>query len=108
MATVDEFQRLEQAILIDGSYRKSSASDGRDIINPATEERLSSLAETTPEEIDAAVDVAQAAQKGWWRKSALERAEIMHDIANDLHAMKPRLAKALTLENGQALQGIGG
>ena len=101
MGVLSEFDHKSHSILIDGEYRRSESSESRAVIDPATEDIIGEIAETTVAEVDAAVDIGQAAFKKWWRISALERSEIMHDIANDLHAMKPRLAEALTREMGK-------
>jgi len=53
------------------------------------------IAEATTAEVDTAVDSAHHAQKNWWRKSSLERAEILNEIANELLVVNPRLAEAL-------------
>jgi len=87
--------------LLDGEYRRSEATESRDVIDPATGDRIAEIAETTATEVDAAVEAGHIAQKKWWRMSALERAEIMHEIANELLTMKPLLAEALTREMGK-------
>jgi betaine-aldehyde dehydrogenase len=87
--------------LLDGEFRRSEATESRDVIDPATENVIAEIAETTAAEVDVAVDIAHAASKKWWRMSALERSEIMHEVANDLLAMKPQLAEALTREMGK-------
>ena len=101
MGAIQEFDRKSHSILLDGEYRRSESTQSHDVIDPATENVIAEIAETTAAEIDAAVDAGHAAQKRWWRKSALERSEIMHDIANDLHAMKAELAEVLTREMGK-------
>jgi acyl-CoA reductase-like NAD-dependent aldehyde dehydrogenase len=101
MGILEEFGRRSRTILIDGEFRKSEATDGRDVIDPASENVIAEIAEATAAEVDAAVESAQAAQKLWWRKSGLERSEVMHEIGNDLLAIKSRLAEALTREMGK-------
>lgn len=101
MGVLEQFDNKSHFILLNGEYRRSEATDGRDVIDPATGSVISEIAETTAAEVDAAVDAGHIAQKQWWRKSALERAEIMHEIANDLLAMKAQLAEALTREMGK-------
>lgn len=101
MSTLEDFDRNSHAILIDGEFRRSEATTSLDVIDPASEAVISEIAETTPAEIDAAVDAAHRAQKIWWRMSGLERAEAMHEIAIDLLKMKARLAEALTREMGK-------
>lgn len=101
MTLSEDFNRFDGKILLAGQIRRSEASEFLDVIDPATEEKLAEVAEATDAEIDEAVETAQVAQRAWWAKSGLERSEIMHDIANRMHAMKPRLAEALTREMGK-------
>jgi acyl-CoA reductase-like NAD-dependent aldehyde dehydrogenase len=101
VSVLKEFDQKSHVILLDGEFRRSEGTESRDIIDPATENVIGGIAETTAAEVDAAVDAGHAAQKKWWRISALERAEIMHEIANDLRAMKAQLAEALTREMGK-------
>jgi len=101
MSVLQEFDNKSHTILIAGEYRRSDSAASHEVIDPATETVIASIAETSAGEIDAAVDAGHAAQKIWWRKSALERSEIMHEIANELLTMKPLLAEALTREMGK-------
>jgi len=98
---LSEFDLKSHSILIDGEFRRSESTDSLDVIDPATEDVIAQIAETTTAEVDAAVEIGQAAYKKWWRMSALERSEVMHEVANDLLAMKARLAEALTREMGK-------
>jgi betaine-aldehyde dehydrogenase len=101
VGVLTEFDHKSHTILLDGEFRRSEATESRDVIDPATENVIAEIAETTAAEVDVAVDIAHAASKKWWRMSALERSEIMHEVANDLLAMKPQLAEALTREMGK-------
>ena len=101
MDVLSEFDLKSHSILIDGEFRRSESTDSLDVIDPATEDVIAQIAETTTAEVDAAVEIGQAAYKKWWRMSALERSEVMHEVANDLLAMKARLAEALTREMGK-------
>ncbi len=101
MDILEEFDRRSHTILIDGEFRKSESTDGLDVIDPSTENVIAEIAEATTVEVDTAVDSAHQAQKIWWSKSSLERAEILHEIANELLVVKPRLAEALTREMGK-------
>ena len=101
MSVLQDMKKLCGSVLADGELRKSAATEAVAVIDPATEEMIGEIPETPSGEIDEIVDAAHAAQKKWWGMSALERAETMHDIANDLHAIKPKLAEALTREMGK-------
>jgi betaine-aldehyde dehydrogenase len=101
MTLQEDFNRFDGRILLSGQIRRSEASEFLNVVDPATEEKLAEVAEATDAEVDEAVEVAQAAQRAWWAKSGLERSEIMHELANRMHAMKPRLAEVLTREMGK-------
>ena len=111
MGVDQQFNDMSHMILIDGEFRKSAATETREVIDPATENVIAEIAETPESEVDTAVASAAAAQKIWWSKSALERSETMHEIANDLLTMKHQLAETLTREINRWLaahQGNGG
>lgn len=98
----EPFRRLDRTLFVDGAYIKSGTKNALDVIDPATEQQLAQIAETTADEIEAAVDRANAAQRAWWRTaSGPERAEALHDVAARLAKMRPRLAEALTREMGK-------
>lgn len=101
MSVLQEMKNLGGSVLLDGALRKSDADAAIPVVDPATGQIIAEIPECPASEVDAAVDAARQAQKAWWSKSALERAETLHDIANDLHAMKPRLAETLTREMGK-------
>ena len=101
MTVLSELADLSGHIFLGGEMRESASTDRREIINPATESVLGELPESTESEIDEAIRIANRVQPAWAKKSGLERAEIMHQVANRLHAMKPRLAEALTREMGK-------
>ena len=62
----------------DGEYKKPLGGDTFDSIHPATEEKLHSFARGMKEDVDAAVEAAQAAWANgtgaWAQMSATERA----------------------------------
>lgn len=84
-----------------GHLVRSAAGGGIDVIDPATEAVIGAVAETTPAEVDAAVGAANAAQAGWRRLSALDRAHALHHAADRMLAGKALLAEALTREMGK-------
>jgi len=101
MTILDDFNRLNSNIFLGGQSRRSTATEALDVIDPATEAKLGEIAETTTAEIDEAIATGHAAQKKWWALSGLERAEIMHEVANKIHTLRPKLAEAMTREMGK-------
>jgi acyl-CoA reductase-like NAD-dependent aldehyde dehydrogenase len=63
MRILEKFDRRSRTILIDGEFRKSEATDGRDVIDAATEDVVAEIAEATATEVDTAVDSVHAAPR---------------------------------------------
>src|SRR5579872_23526 len=88
---------------IGGKWRKSSDGGRFDVIDPATENKIASVASATVDDAKAAVDAASAALPGWAAKKPRERAEILRKSFELIMRDAERLAKLITLENGKAL-----
>jgi succinate-semialdehyde dehydrogenase/glutarate-semialdehyde dehydrogenase len=88
---------------IGGKWRKSSDGQRFDVIDPATENKIASVASATVEDAKAAVDAAAAAFAAWGAKKPRERAEILRKSFELIMRDAERLAKLITLENGKAL-----
>jgi succinate-semialdehyde dehydrogenase/glutarate-semialdehyde dehydrogenase len=81
------------------------ASDGQrfDVIDPATEEKITSVASATVEDAKAAVDAAAKAQTAWAARKPRERGEILRKAFELIMRDAERFAKLITVENGKAL-----
>src|ERR1700728_4771417 len=88
---------------IGGKWRKSSDGGRFDVIDPATENKVASVASATVEDAKAALDAAQAAFPGWAKKKPRERGEILRKAFELIMRDAERLAKLITIENGKAL-----
>jgi succinate-semialdehyde dehydrogenase / glutarate-semialdehyde dehydrogenase len=88
---------------IDGKWRKASDGARFDVIDPATENVITSVASASLEDAKAAVDAAQHAMAGWAGRKPRERAEVLRKAYEVIMAQAERLAKLITLENGKAL-----
>ena len=64
-------------LYIGGKWRKASDNQRFDVIDPATEKKVASVASATPDDAIAAVDAAQGAFEGWAAKKPRERGEIL-------------------------------
>jgi len=101
MSVLEDFSDLNAKLFVDGALRASEASDGFDVVDPATEATLSHVAHATDAEIDEAVAAANSAQKPWNARNALSRAAALHEVARQLRKLAPRLAEAATREMGK-------
>jgi aldehyde dehydrogenase (NAD+) len=71
-----------------------------DVVNPATEQVIGSVA---PGDVDAAVAAARAAQPGWAALPRAERAAHLRALLDALSAAAPQLAELITAEMGAPL-----
>ena len=93
---------VETRLLIGG---EQVAGDGEDLAveNPATEETVATVALPSAAQVDAAIAAAREASREWGRTPAVERGEMLHEVANRLRARTDELAEAMTLEGGKPL-----
>jgi acyl-CoA reductase-like NAD-dependent aldehyde dehydrogenase len=76
------------------------AQGSREIVNPATEEVIASVPDTTPAEVDAAVRRATAAQGRWAALAPAERARLLRRFAAAVDAATEELAQLEVREAG--------
>src|SRR6266849_6274307 len=88
---------------IGGKWRKASDGGRFDVLDPATENKIASVASATVDDAKAAVDAASAAFEGWAGRKPRERAEILRKAYELIMRDAERFAKLITLENGKAL-----
>jgi len=88
---------------IGGAWRKASDQSRFDVIDPATENVITSVASASVDDARAAIDAASAAFPGWAAKRPRERGEILRKAFELIMAQAERLARLITLENGKAL-----
>ncbi len=81
------------------------AGEGAEIVveNPFSEETVATVGATSDEQLDAAIAAAAEAQRGWERTPAVERGEMLHEVAARLRARTDELAELMTLEGGKPL-----
>jgi succinate-semialdehyde dehydrogenase/glutarate-semialdehyde dehydrogenase len=88
---------------IGGKWRKASDNSRFDVLDPATENTITTVASATVDDAKAAIDAADAAFPGWAARKPRERAEILRKAYELIMAQAERLARLITLENGKAL-----
>src|SRR5918994_1743548 len=88
---------------IGGKWRPSSDKQRFDVIDPATESKIASVASATVEDAKAAVDAASAAFPAWAAKKPRERGEILRKAFERIVQDAERFANLITIENGKAL-----
>ncbi len=87
-------------LYINGSWHQTP--DRFDVINPATEEVLASVASATTTDADAALDAAEAAMADWAARTPRQRSEVLRRAWELMTARLEDFARLITLENGKA------
>ncbi|WP_069384333.1 aldehyde dehydrogenase [Halomonas caseinilytica] len=81
--------------------RFESARELIDVRNPANGEILSRVPESSPEDVESALQAARRAQKDWARRPAVERAAYLHRLAEKIRQEAKLLAHTITAEQGK-------
>ena len=92
-------------LFINGKFEKPSSKKYFDSINPATEGKLSSIAEANNADVNKAVVAARNAYEKVWKKtSPKERAKYIYRIARMIQERARELAVIETLDGGKPIR----
>jgi succinate-semialdehyde dehydrogenase/glutarate-semialdehyde dehydrogenase len=90
-------------LFIGGQWRDASRGRAIDVEDPATGQVLTAVADASEQDGAQALDAAVAAQAGWRRTPARERAEILRRAFDLVIAKRDEFALLMTLEMGKPL-----
>ena len=94
----------EKQLLIDNEWRRAASGATMEIVNPATEEIIGTVASAGPDDLNAAVAAARAALDGpWGRLSARERGRLVRKLGERLLERADEVARLETLHNGKPI-----
>jgi betaine-aldehyde dehydrogenase len=93
---------METRLLI-GGEQVAGDCGALPVENPYTEAELATVGLPSREQVDAAIRAAREAARGWAATPAVERAELLHEVANRLRARTEELAELMTKEGGKPL-----
>ena len=94
----------DKHLLINNEWRPSSSGKTMEVVNPATEEVIASVASAGASDVDAAVAAARAALDGPWGKmSARERGRLVSRLADRLMERADEVARLETIHNGKPI-----
>jgi succinate-semialdehyde dehydrogenase/glutarate-semialdehyde dehydrogenase len=88
---------------INGSWKPASSGQTLDVINPATEEVIGTLARAGTDDLDAALAAAAKGFSVWRNLSAYERSKIMRRAAELVRERQETIAALMTQEQGKPL-----
>ncbi len=90
-------------LYIDGEWIDAASGERCDVVNPATEEVIASIADGGPEDARRAIEVAARQQDAWAQTAPRERSEILRHAYELLMTRQDRLATIITAEMGKPL-----
>jgi lactaldehyde dehydrogenase / glycolaldehyde dehydrogenase len=88
---------------INGKFTPSTGAGIIEVRNPSTGAAICTVPDSTPEDVDAAVSAAEAAQKDWGRRPAVERGKALRAIAAKIRERVEPLARIIVEEQGKVL-----
>lgn len=90
--------------LIGNKWKDSSDGKVIEVYNPATNELIDTVPSLTKEDVEEAIDYADAHQKEWEGKSVVERCEVLSKFASLVEQNKDELAMLLSKETGKPIK----
>jgi len=97
------FSTMTTKNFINGEFKESKANKWFNIYNPATQELVNKVPQTTNEEFEEAMTAASTAFKTWREVPILVRQRYIFDYLIKLKENQEELAKAITREQGKTL-----
>ena len=94
---------MRNQLFINNEWRDATSGDTFDVVNPATEEVLTSVAKASADDLNAAVDAARACfeSDGWRSLSARARGALLYKAADLLEERRKDVAAIETKQNGK-------
>jgi aldehyde dehydrogenase (NAD+) len=91
-------------LFINNEWRDAAGGNTMEVVNPATEEVIATVASASRSDVDAAVAAARAALDGpWGRMPARERGRLLSRLADRLLERADDIARLETLHNGKPI-----
>ncbi|KAI4730166.1 aldehyde dehydrogenase [Aureobasidium sp. EXF-10728] len=93
--------KIETRLFINNEFVESISGRKFDVVNPYNEQVISSVYEALPEDVDRAVEAAEAALPAWSEMGAIARSAYYYKLADLLEAAGPELAELEAKETGK-------
>ena len=84
---------------INGRFVPSSGTNRIEVTNPSTGQAICTVPESSQADVDAAISAAEAAQSGWAKLPAIERAKSLRAIAARIREHVEPLARVIAEAN---------
>jgi succinate-semialdehyde dehydrogenase/glutarate-semialdehyde dehydrogenase len=91
------------SLFIDGAWTAGAGGRTIDVVNPATGEKIGTVAHADRSDLDRALEAAEKGYKAWRKVSAFDRSKVMRKAADILRSRVDQIAPKLTMEQGKPL-----
>lgn len=98
---LDALAKVSTGLYIDGEWVEAASGARFDVINPATEEVIASVADGGADDARRAIETAGRVQKQWAKTAPRERSEILRRAFDLIMARQDELALIMTSEMGK-------
>ncbi|MFZ3415147.1 NAD-dependent succinate-semialdehyde dehydrogenase [Arthrobacter sp. 3Tela_A] len=102
-AARDAVARVSTGLFIDGQWSDAASGARFNVVNPATEQIIATVADGGPEDAQRAIETAGRVQKEWAATAPRERSEILRRAYDLIMARQDELALIMTTEMGKPL-----
>lgn len=92
-----------QRIYVNGAWREAHSQARVDLIDPATESWIASVADGDGEDVAGATAAAQGASQDWAKASTTDRADLLAALANAYDRRREEFARLVTTQNGAVI-----
>ncbi|MCC6681288.1 MAG: aldehyde dehydrogenase [Phycisphaeraceae bacterium] len=89
--------------LINGRFVPATGNGTMKVMNPSDGQPICMVPDSTAADVETAVEAATVAQKEWARRPAIQRAKVLHAIADKVRGQVEQLARVITEEQGKTL-----
>lgn len=88
---------------VNGRFADSTGTDRIEVSNPATGGIVCTVPESTDQDVAEAFEIAEQAQEAWGRRPGIERAKVLHGLAERVRGQIEPIARIITEEQGKPL-----
>lgn len=93
-----------RTLYVDGEWRQAAGEDSIPVTNPATEETVADVRSASENDVMAAIDAADEAQREWAQTPARERGTLLRQISDLMVDRVDELAPLIVEEQGKPLE----
>jgi aldehyde dehydrogenase (NAD+) len=106
MTVTESAPTIQNKLFINGEFVDARSGATFSTTNPATEEKITDVASSGPEDVDAAVQAARAQMEPgseWQKMKPRDRAKVMWRLADMLTARAAEIGRIETIDNGKPI-----